>query len=309
MRASLRRFVGLWSLLIAAPQAASGQPLPDAPSDLHAVDFRNYVYSRLDGVRVRVRDGEWRLPIAEDALSAEALGVDDVAFGDLTGDGRDEAVVSLSESSGGTGRFTFANVYTPGTPSPRRVGRIPSGDRADGGLAGVRIVSGRIEVDRIGHDRGGAMDPEWVETEVWSLRGEGIRLDRTERRRAYLNAFWGPGHARRFVASRRFSSALIQDLIADPAREERWTLRAPGRRAVDVDLTRERLDGLRVDVRTREGASLGSVAGGQRATIVLASGSEYLLVATARAAGGFAIELRLDAPTPRAPHAAHGPQS
>ncbi len=39
------------------------------------------------------------------------LDVIDVDHGDLTGDGIEEAVVTLSENTGGTGQFTWSQVY------------------------------------------------------------------------------------------------------------------------------------------------------------------------------------------------------
>lgn len=184
MSSARRLSVGWFALTLLVVGSAGAQdagiPLPD----VRTFDFRNFLYSSLHGVRIRLHDGSWRRPPRQDAINGEWLSLSGVVYGDLTGDGREEAVVWLTECTGGTGQFSYANVFTATGGAPERIGRVDVGDRADGGIAAIRIVNGRLEVDRFGHDRGGAMDEEWVETETWTVRPTGLSRDAITDRRA-----------------------------------------------------------------------------------------------------------------------------
>ena len=73
-------------------------------------------------------------------------GVD--AYGDVDGDGKDEAVVSSNCNSGGTGQFSEGFVYTLKSGKPVLIGRIEGGDRAYGGIREITIAEGIVTVDR-----------------------------------------------------------------------------------------------------------------------------------------------------------------
>jgi hypothetical protein len=60
-------------------------------------------------------------------------------YGDLTGDGRDEVAVDLLYSTGGTAHWHYLFVYEMMAGSPRLLGVLRSGSRADGGLVRVAI--------------------------------------------------------------------------------------------------------------------------------------------------------------------------
>ena len=105
------------------------------------VDWRNFMYQR-DGdvVRYRLRDGRAVGPTPD----AGTLHVRDVAFGDLTGDGVDEAVVLLELLDAGPDAYDWATVFTrglePGT-APTQLGTIEGGDPADGRILEIDIYT------------------------------------------------------------------------------------------------------------------------------------------------------------------------
>ncbi len=70
-----------------------------------------------------------------------------VTYGDLNGDGRDEAAVDLLFSTGGTLNWHYLYVFTLENGSPTLLGRLQSGSRADGGLANVAIAQGTLVLD------------------------------------------------------------------------------------------------------------------------------------------------------------------
>jgi hypothetical protein len=90
-----------------------------AAEDVHAVDFRNFVYQPSCAdfeaqeeakVPVRVTGGRFEAAAGSD-LEGTYFEITEVLYGDLTGDGRDEAIVRSLCSTGGTGRFDEGFVY------------------------------------------------------------------------------------------------------------------------------------------------------------------------------------------------------
>lgn len=78
-----------------------------------------------------------------------------VARGDLDGDGGDEAVVLLAESSGGSGTFNYLAVVAAQDGKPVNVATEPLGDRVQ--LRSMTIVDGQLIVDMVAHGPGDAM--------------------------------------------------------------------------------------------------------------------------------------------------------
>ncbi|HBL26406.1 MAG TPA: hypothetical protein DD490_06185 [Acidobacteria bacterium] len=164
---------GLCALAAVRPGAAF------AAGDIHTVDFRNFVYhpscadfeSQEAQVPVRVTDGRFEAAAGSDleGVYFEVEGA--VLYGDLTGDGQDEAVLRSLCSTGGTGRFDEGFVYGMKDGKPVLLGRIPGGDRASGGVRCVRIEDGALKVERIGNESGAARGIDFIDTETWKLQG------------------------------------------------------------------------------------------------------------------------------------------
>lgn len=154
----------------------------------------------------------------------------------------------------------------------QRVGRLPAGDRGDGGVVDVRNVEGRLVVDREGHDTGGALDPEWVETETWALHGAAVLREGVSDRRSYRCTSWlcwmatiGQPIPVNMLPSGDRAVLQGSGTHVEPLT---WTLPArPGLELV-VDLTRTQSQGALLEVIDVDGRSLGQVAAGQRATFV-----------------------------------------
>jgi len=116
-----------------------------AKADLHQVDFRRFTYypacadfeSEEAKVAVQVTDGKFEGKAGTD-LEGTYFEVREVLYGDLDGDGHDEALVRTLCNTGGTGQFDEGFVYGSKNGKPVLLGRIPGGDRASGG---VRIRS------------------------------------------------------------------------------------------------------------------------------------------------------------------------
>lgn len=149
-----------------------------AAGDVHSVDFRDFVYhpscadfesSDEAKVPVRVSGGRFEASPGTD-LEGTYFEVTEVLYGDLTGDGRDEAIVRTMCSTGGTGRFDEGFVYGMKDGKPVLLGRIPGGDRASGGVRCVRVEDGALKVERTGNETGAALGVDFIDTETWKLQ-------------------------------------------------------------------------------------------------------------------------------------------
>jgi hypothetical protein len=78
---------------------------------------------------------------------APLISVDSVTYGDLDGDGIDEAAVHLNYSTGGTANWDFLYIYRLSQGGPRLLGILESGSRGSGGLVRVSFTAGLLALD------------------------------------------------------------------------------------------------------------------------------------------------------------------
>lgn len=70
-------------------------------------------------------------------------------YGDITGDGSDEAAVNVQYNlKASNSTFTAVFVYTLKNGSPSLLARIKGGDRAHGSIESVKIINGQLIVGR-----------------------------------------------------------------------------------------------------------------------------------------------------------------
>ena len=127
--------------------------------DIKDVDFYNFKYPD-----VTVRDSVYYIDNSSKYSSSYIYAITGVVFGDLTGDGKDEAAISTYEhESGTTGHFTGGYVYTLKNGEPYLFYEIDAGDRAGEGITGIDIQNGLLEVTRV-TGLGGLCCPEYEYT-------------------------------------------------------------------------------------------------------------------------------------------------
>jgi hypothetical protein len=137
----------------------------DSPSNNSAdkVDFKNFSYpwnSHLEfGVpstwrwrevsylnrSIKVQLG--RHDFEGDEIPSPALTVDDVLWGDLDGDGKPEAAVTLTYFSGGTAHWDFLYVFRIENDKRKLIAFLQGGSRGSGGIQDVRIANERLIVE------------------------------------------------------------------------------------------------------------------------------------------------------------------
>jgi hypothetical protein len=69
------------------------------------------------------------------------------SFGDLTGDGREDAIVVLRFDTGGTQYWHYVYVYVPAAGRAKLLGYFHTGDRAASGLYQVYAKGGNLVVE------------------------------------------------------------------------------------------------------------------------------------------------------------------
>jgi hypothetical protein len=131
-------------------------------ASLGDVDFKNFAYAwpgygapvpsmwrwlnEPPRVTVKLQNGARNL---DEKLGAGApfLQLQSVVFGELTGDGEAEAAVDLLYGTGGTAKWHYVWVYTRDNGSPKLLGVLQSGSRADGGLIRMAIEDHALILD------------------------------------------------------------------------------------------------------------------------------------------------------------------
>lgn len=206
MRSSLRS-LGLAAALLACggktatpppvPQNQAPRPTGD-PAAIRAIDWKHQVYDYAaigspDDGRYETHDGEANFVYDENAnivdeatylrthpgaepIDRGYLSASAPTFGDLDGDGAEEAVQVTTLNTGGTGQFTLVWVFHLAGGKPQVLGVVPGGDRADGGVVGVDIDAGELIVFRYTGGEG-ACCPTGEQTERWRWTGKDFAED------------------------------------------------------------------------------------------------------------------------------------
>ncbi len=142
---------------------------------VRSVDFANRVWPHTCAGPIRTRRGASRERVP--GLGVEHFRVDAPVFGDLDGDGRDEAIVRTHCIGDGRNRFGDATVFAWRGGQLREVGYLGLGvvtrrlaDDERDTLESVRVERGVIVEERPADQRGGP-EARYVVTHRWALRG------------------------------------------------------------------------------------------------------------------------------------------
>jgi hypothetical protein len=128
-------------------QEAQPIPPPTPPSPIRSVNFENFTYPEI-GSR-----GKFTLKDGQEPTDSDPRSLVDVIYGDVTGDGEEEALVVHSQSTGGSAIPYFVYVYTMNRGKPKLLWSFYAGERGDGGLRQVYGEGGGLVVELYGRDR------------------------------------------------------------------------------------------------------------------------------------------------------------
>ena len=129
--------VAAWSLA-----ACAVQPKPPAPPlTLDAVKNAEYPTEYLTSGKVKLTDGKYQEPNFKALITLDSA----MAWGDLDGDGSQDAVVVLVSNTGGSSAFYHLQAVLNQNGQPRPVASTLLGDRVK--IEAMDITSGVITVD------------------------------------------------------------------------------------------------------------------------------------------------------------------
>ena len=140
-------------LSVSTPEAVSSTAT-QRPSELsvtksiRSVDFANFAYPAKYMFTTQEKDftlqqGKFT---SDDKHNAVSLAY--VAFGDVTGDGLEDAMVTLAPVLTGSATPLVTYIYTLSDNQPHFLWAFRTGDRADGGLRRVFSENGKLVVER-----------------------------------------------------------------------------------------------------------------------------------------------------------------
>jgi len=155
----------------AADAGPAAPPLPagSAPITLDALRNGTYLSDWTQSGIVTLNNAEYREPAAPGSATETVVRMSEyVAFGDLTGNGVDDAAVILITDPGGSGTFFDLAVMINKNGAPINIASIPLGDRVQ--IKSLAIQNGEIVVNQIAHGPDDAMCcPTQEETKRFSL--------------------------------------------------------------------------------------------------------------------------------------------
>lgn len=150
-----------------------------AQSNWAGADLQNFTYtpscaSEDSAKPVTVKNGEYSYEKQEDGyVDRFSFNVFDIVYGDLTGDGKEEAVALTVCNTGGTGNFSEGFIFGAQGGKAVLLATLPGGDRAYGGIRKAWIDKGRLVVETNDPgEMGGACCPTEIITSTYKLAGK-----------------------------------------------------------------------------------------------------------------------------------------
>jgi hypothetical protein len=173
----MKRLAVVIALSLVAAACQTKAPIPAnratqdaAEAEVRSVDFLNFTYkpSCASGT-VTTKNGAYDNPHDPQEDVPVHFVVNDVIYGDLRGDGSEQAVVLTGCNLGGTGYWTEAFIFELRAGKPVEVESIGGGDRAMGGIKSVRVDGHLLKVAQ---QYGVALCcADYIETTTYELRG------------------------------------------------------------------------------------------------------------------------------------------
>ena len=158
------------------PPVTTDTPIPPTPSGLTMDMLKNGTYhAPVYDQTVTLVNGAYSNGSSTDPYSVQML--DTVAYGDLNGDGIDDAAIILVENGGGSGEFesVVAVLDAGGAPSP--AGQAQLGDRVK--INSMTISSGTIALEMLVQGpNDGMCCPTQPETQSYRMVGNALWLTR-----------------------------------------------------------------------------------------------------------------------------------
>ncbi len=122
-------------------------------STIRDVDFANLTYPAKPEFSYGRRSFKLQHGRYEGDRGHDPLILASIAYGDVTGDGVEEAIVVIEVSIRGTAIPHIVYIYTAQSASPNLLWAFETGDRGDGGLRQAYAENGKLVVELYGKDK------------------------------------------------------------------------------------------------------------------------------------------------------------
>ncbi len=139
------------------PVNATPSPEQTTSSPIGKFNFKNFTYPLPRGWQgemneITLENGKAPLSMADDERKIGASHVS-TKYGDVTGDGQDEALVTLKIETGGSAIPQTVYIFQWKNEKPEIIWYFRTGDRADGGLKTIGAEKGELLIELYGQDR------------------------------------------------------------------------------------------------------------------------------------------------------------
>jgi len=124
--------------------------------------------------KIKLNDGIYQEKIAPDSATELVIKLSDrIAFGDLNGDGAEDAAVILVSNPGGSGTFYELAAVINSNGNPQHAGSVFLGDRLK--VEDISIRTGQIVVKMVTHQRSDPMCcPSLKVEQKYGLQGDAL---------------------------------------------------------------------------------------------------------------------------------------
>lgn len=142
-------WVILFPVLLALVSACSHQPTGKGNGQLTENILKNTTYHIGELGTIRLNNGVFKRQYGEDATQMHQVNLEKIAFGDLNGDGVNDAAVILAWQNGGIGTFKYLVALQNSSGLPQQIDSILLGDRVQ--IDGLPIASGAVALEMVTH--------------------------------------------------------------------------------------------------------------------------------------------------------------
>lgn len=131
-------------------------------SSIRAIDFRDFTYRWYPRWKYMLsrrkeftlREGRTEVEVPNGSNEPQAFELVNISYGDITGDGAEEAVVTIKMRLLGNAKPYALFVYTLADGAPKLLWVHETGDRADEGLRSIYVSSdGRLVIEQYNADK------------------------------------------------------------------------------------------------------------------------------------------------------------
>lgn len=222
---------------------------------IRQIDFDNFTYAWSDALadvpiswnwldslpdkHIRVVDGLHhfysRTQDPDERRYSPLLSVDSVTYGDLDGDGKEEAIVALTYHTGGTANWSYVYVYKLERRLTKLLARMQTGSRADGGLLRAFVRENLLVIDFSDTEKRIADCCSEGYVRVRYRWQNGAFVEEGTRERGKLDLHEGPGRPRfgNYRVKKIYHGAPAKPVITKEFREYRTRIREGAKSEVE----------------------------------------------------------------------------